>query len=255
MRVTFLGTGAPLHPTRRSTGLLFQADGVPPLLIDACSGMEWFRALAEADVALNALGPIVLTHGHGDHIGGTMGLPLLRSPVHLHGPPAALDAVQGLIQHTYGEFETQPDQLNFNPMQPGETYTLAEAWRVQTFAVPHRVPTYALRVTSPDGMVVAFSADGQACDAMIDCARDADLFICDALVQSTHERATSAVEKLMHPTAQQAGEMAQAANAKALALVHLARFADPQAVLAEAQASTECETRLPEDRDTWELFS
>jgi hypothetical protein len=40
MKITFLGTGAPLHVSRATTGMLVTADGCAPLLIDTCGGIE-----------------------------------------------------------------------------------------------------------------------------------------------------------------------------------------------------------------------
>ena len=45
MEITFLGTGAPLHVSRATIGMLVTADGCAPLLIDTCGGFELARSL------------------------------------------------------------------------------------------------------------------------------------------------------------------------------------------------------------------
>ena len=52
MEITFLGTGAPLHVSRATTGMLVTADGCAPLLIDTCGGFELARNLNSAGFQL-----------------------------------------------------------------------------------------------------------------------------------------------------------------------------------------------------------
>jgi len=51
----------------------------------------------------------------------------------------------------------------------------------------------------------------------------------------------------MHPLAREAGEMAVAAHARALALTHLARFANPEQMLAEACEVVPGPVTVPDD--------
>ena len=46
MEIIFLGTGAPLHVSRATTGMLIRADGGAPLLVDTCGGFELARGLS-----------------------------------------------------------------------------------------------------------------------------------------------------------------------------------------------------------------
>ena len=107
--------------------------------------------------------------------------------------------------------------------------------------------TVALRVAH-GGRTLAFSADSVPCDALVACARDADLFVCDALCAALDgaEHARRARE-LMHPIAREAGEMAVRAGAGALALVHLARYANPANLLAEASEVYTGPLTVPDD--------
>ena len=45
LRVTLLGTGAPLHPDRATTGMIVTAPDCAPLMIDTCGGFELIRQM------------------------------------------------------------------------------------------------------------------------------------------------------------------------------------------------------------------
>src|SRR5262245_43107892 len=45
MKITLLGTGAPLHPDRAMTGMIVTGPNCAPLLIDTCGGLELARQL------------------------------------------------------------------------------------------------------------------------------------------------------------------------------------------------------------------
>jgi ribonuclease BN (tRNA processing enzyme) len=51
----------------------------------------------------------------------------------------------------------------------------------------------------------------------------------------------------MHPVAREAAEMAVAANARSLALTHLARYANPDNLLAEAREVFSGPVVVPDD--------
>ena len=59
----------------------------------------------------------------------------------------------------------------------------------------------------------------------------------------------------MHPTAPEAAEMATAADARALALVHLARYADPKAMLEQAREVFAGPVTIPDDGDVLAIYS
>ena len=254
MRVTFLGTGAPLHPTRNTMGLLVEAAGCTPLLIDSCGGFELMRTLAKAgfkDEQLAELGNIVLTHRHGDHIGGVMALFLALPNVRLYGPEDALEAATKMLETTYPHFSPiRGHHVTSTTVRPGKAYHIG-GFELSFFAVEHRVPTYAVRVGLGE-KALAFSADSLPCDALVACARDADLFICDALCAAT-DASTDAVHALMHPVAGEAADLAERAGAKALALTHLARYATPAKMLEQARSSFSGAITIPEDGDTVEM--
>jgi len=245
VEVTFLGTGAPLAPTRCATGLLVTAPGCAPLLIDTCGGFEVARQIVAAGFALTDIGNVIVTHRHMDHAGGVPALLLANLPLTLYASDDTHAGLDALVAATYPEWP---------PVAGRERVTVAGGERreiggfaVAFVAVTHRVPTLAVRVTA-GGSTLAFSADGLPDAAMRDCARNADLFVCDALcAERDGERWAAQARTLMHPTAREAATLAREAGAKALALVHLARFADAENVRAEAQEAFPGPVSVPDD--------
>jgi ribonuclease BN (tRNA processing enzyme) len=252
MEITLLGTGAPLAPTRCTTGMLLTAPGCDPLLIDTCGGFELVRQLARIGWQMSDLRNIILTHQHLDHIGGMPALALASIPLSLYALAETHAAVHAFLHACFPEFlgpgPESPVEPDIRPVAvvAGERHAVG-GFTVEFFAVEHRVPTVAVRVEQ-GGRAFAFSADGVPGDALVACARDADLFLCDALCAARDGAGWAArVRGLMHPVAREAGEMATAASAKALALTHLARFANPEHMLAEACEVYSGPVTVPDD--------
>lgn len=245
MDVTVLGTGSPMAPERIATGLLVTAPACEPLLIDTCGGFELPRQLARIGQPISELRNVIVTHRHMDHAGGMPALFIATIPLNIYALPDAHTGIRELMAACFPEWPIHPDVQRI-AIAPGEAHEIG-GFAVEFFATEHRVPTVAVRVTHA-GRTLAFSADGLPTDGMVACARDADLFICDALCAARDgaEWATRA-RNLMHPVAREAAEMAVMANARALALVHLARYARPENMLAEARAVFPGPLTVPDD--------
>jgi ribonuclease BN (tRNA processing enzyme) len=249
MEVTFLGTGAPLNPTRATTGLVVTADGCAPLLIDTCGGFELARRLSAAGHTLAGLRNVIVTHRHLDHAGGMMALYLANMPLDIY---ALADTHAGLASIKAGcfpEWELHADAAH-HTIEDGTSRDIG-GFKVEFIAVQHRVPTVAVRISTGQ-KTLAFSADSLPCDALTRTARGADLFICDAIcAERDGEAARTRAKTLMHPTAREAAGTAAAADAARLACVHIGRFGTPAHILEEATAGFRGEIRLPDDCARW----
>lgn len=256
MDIYTLGTGAPLHYTRASTGILIEDKDNPdcsPLLIDACSGFEIIRRLVALGRTAEKHNHVLITHRHGDHIGGIMALAIVASPLHVYGSADVLEAAEALLKITYGDASFSVlSNVHFHEIKAGHQNTIA-GYSIECFDVKHRVPTHAVRITHND-KVLAISADSIPCDALIECAQDADLFICDAIcATSDGEEYVAEARELRHPNAKEAAEMAVQANVKALALVHSARYGTPEKMLAEASSIFSGPVTMPDDNQHYKL--
>ncbi|MGH3744446.1 MAG: MBL fold metallo-hydrolase [Mycobacteriales bacterium] len=95
----------------------------------------------------------------------------------------------------------------------------------------HPVECYGQRVEA-GGRTLAYSADTGACEALVDLARGADLFLCEASFLDGPGNPDG-----VHLCGREAGEYAARAGVGSLLLTHLvAAWGDEQATLAEAKA-------------------
>lgn len=99
--------------------------------------------------------------------------------------------------------------------------------------------------TFTEGKKIVYSGDLMPCESMVELARGADLFVCEAsFTQDLKKRAN----EVGHLTAKQAAELAKKANVKKLVLTHISpRYSDnPTPLLEEAKGVFE-NTELAED--------
>ena len=186
MRVTFLGSGDAFGSGgRHQTCILLEA-GSRRVLLDC--GATSMLAMKRQGVEPLALDAVLLTHLHGDHFGG---LPFLildaqfrrrTQPLVVAGPTGVeyrvLDAMEMMFpgsSRTGRRFEVK--YLELENRRPA---TLAGI-SVKPYEVVHAsgAPPLALRVSFGD-RIVAYSGDTEWTDALLDVARAADLFICEA---------------------------------------------------------------------------
>ena len=178
------------------------------------------RQLSRLGLDPNEVNDAILTHQHGDHIGGVMPLRINQTELRLYGPRDALTAAERLFRITYPMLDSRStSSLTEFPVEPGRIYRIA-GFEVEFYEVLHRVQTFAVRLRFGD-YILAYSADSIVCDGLLACAEEADLFICDALcADSDGPEVASRAHSLMHPTAKEAAELAKAAKVKSLALVY-----------------------------------
>ena len=249
MEITFLGTGAPLHVSRATTGMLVTADGCAPLLIDTCGGFELARNLNSAGFQLAQIRNVIVTHRHFDHSGGLMALFLASMPLDIH---ALDDTYTGICEMKAGSMpDTELHQeVRHHRIEFGERREIG-GLAVEFLQVEHRVPTTAVRITH-GGRTIAFSADSLPCEGLNAAARSADLFICDTMcAERDGDGARNRTRSLMHPTAREAAEISKRAGADRLACVHIARFGSAQNILEEAQTVFGGRVEVPNDGDRY----
>jgi ribonuclease BN (tRNA processing enzyme) len=214
----------------------------------ACSGylvgdgetLVWLDAGAGtlAELLLHAtlpdLGALWISHLHPDHCSdlglvrnalaygrgrGDRTLPVLGPP----GWRAWFDMAVPDAAATLAVFETREHR------DRGEI--AIGGLRLTPFAVRHGIPTFGCRVESDRG-VLAYSADSGPSDALVELARGADLFVCEAYLSLP-----DAGESATVMTPEQAGAIASAARVRRLLLTHLHPDADPAAAVVRAGAT------------------
>ena len=186
-RVTLLGTGAPMHPTRALTGMIVTAPNCQPLMIDTCGGMELPRQMHKAGFSRDAVRNVIVTHKHMDHAGGMNALQLARIPLDIYANSDTQQGIKTVWSGCFPEWKLH-DDIARHEISAGVPRQIG-GFDVEFFDVEHRVPTLAVRITHGN-RTFAFSADCTPCDEAIACADNADFFLCDAICAEAdgHER-------------------------------------------------------------------
>ncbi len=211
-----LGTGASISDPHRTTTMLAFEHERSVIVVD-CGG-DVVQRLMQADVPLDCIDALIITHEHPDHAGG---FPLFmekiwiagrRRPIAVHGIAPAL----AQARRTFASFDTSGweglPSIQWTGIAHEENAAVIETdvWKINATPGIHGVPTIGLRVAGAGGGTVAYSCDTEPCDAICALARG-----CDILV---HE-ATGAFPG--HTTAEDAANIAARAVARRLLLVHL----------------------------------
>lgn len=237
MKLTILGcTGSLPGPEGPASGYLVEAERMPGLVMDMGSGV-----LAQLEQVANPSDVhVALTHLHPDHCSDFPSLMVWRryhptQPAagrHLmFGPAHSEERLGAASADVYGEIDNMADTFAFEQFHDRQTQ-IVDRLRLTPFEVIHPTQTFALRVEEPaTGVTVAYSADSAYTDALVECARGADLFLCEATWGATAQPEIPP----MHLTGQEAGRIATEAGVKKLVLVHIPPWGDPEGALRGAR--------------------
>ena len=162
------------------------------VLVDC--GTTSLVAMRQADVDPLTIDAIALTHLHGDHFGG---LPFLildgqfrrrTAPLTVAGPPGVRERVEAAMEVFFpgSTSVTRRFAVEYVELRDG-TATRVGAVTVTPFVVVHAsgAPAHALRIDDGE-RVVTYSGDTEWTERLLDAARGADLFVCEAY---TYDRA------------------------------------------------------------------
>jgi ribonuclease BN (tRNA processing enzyme) len=157
-------------------------------LIDC--GATSMVALNKLSIRCNDISIILISHFHGDHIGG---LPFFlldanyvlkrQEPLTIVGPPSLKSRYAGVMENAFPG--TKSLDLSFpltlQELEIGQRSQIGPLL-VTAFHVVHddrAGPCLGFRIEA-EGKVIAFSGDTEWTDALIDIGRAADLFICES---------------------------------------------------------------------------
>jgi ribonuclease BN (tRNA processing enzyme) len=203
------------------------------LLLDIGNGST--GALQEA---CGLLGPdaVIVSHLHGDHYLDLVTYTYARRyhpqgqapKLDVYGPSTIRESVAGAYVRDANEL--LDEVYVFRPVER-EGVRQIGPFEVDLRRVNHPVETYGMRITA-GGRTLTYSADTAATDALVDLARDADLFLCEASYLDGDPNPPD-----IHLTGREAGEYAARAGVKKLVLTHLVPWGDADRSLAEAEQS------------------
>lgn len=151
-------------------------------------GASSLVAMRRFGVDPQSVDTVVLSHLHGDHFGGVPFLVLdgqfkrRTRPLTIAGPPGVEARVTAAMEILFPGSAAVERKFAARFVEFGDRMPLQlGACTVTPYEVVHAsgAPPYALRVAA-GGKVVAYSGDTEWTDALLEAAREADLFIAEA---------------------------------------------------------------------------
>ncbi len=262
--IVTLGTGTPRPLPDVMGPATAVVVGQRVFLFDAGEGIE--RRLAAAQLPINGVTALFLTHLHSDHVLGVPDLILTSwifgrdRPFPVFGPAGT----KAMVAHFYEAFgvdikEREYDyggaggyRVSAREISPGVAYDSAGV-RVTAFPVEHgRLKAYGYRIDTPTRSIV-ISGDTRPSETLVRMATGVDVLI--------HEIQPSGVVQLgnrlnidwkkyiagHHTTSMQLGELAARAKPKLLIVYHNARRAPAAQLIADIRRAFSGNVVIAED--------
>ena len=266
-QLVLLGTqGGPIINLQRGETASAVVTANVPYLVDC--GYGTLRALTQAGLRLNDISAAFITHLHDDH---TSDIPALLShkwatnppgPLTVYGPFGTAATIEGAIAFAKANTEIRTvDEgrtAKIDALFKGKDLVVdrvTEVFRdehmtvraVQNTHFPERAKakmsyrSLAYRFTMPDRSIV-FSGDTAYSPDLVELARDADVFVCEAIDTAVYAELLKAAEAEpgglrvdsvphhiieTHSTTEDVGKMASEARVKMVVLNHLVPGSNP----------------------------
>jgi ribonuclease BN (tRNA processing enzyme) len=186
VQLQFLGSGDAFGSGGRFQACFMLRGMDGHVLIDC--GASSLIAMKRAGVEPSEIGWVLLSHLHVDHCGGVPFLILdgqfsrRTRPLVVAGPPGLQNRIEAAMEVGFpgSTLMTRRFTTDFVELPERLTTQIGPAL-VTPFVVDHAsgAPSYALRVEY-GGKVIAYSGDTAWTEALVEVARGADMFICEA---------------------------------------------------------------------------
>lgn len=253
VRITVLGCcGSVSGPDSPASGYLVTAADTPPLVVDFGGGVlgALQRYVDPGDVT------VLLSHLHADHCLDLPGLFVWRryhpnppdGKGELYGPSDTWARLAAASSPEGGELDDFTDIFNIRPWTDGQAVRVGSLDVVPRL-VSHPTESYGMRFTDPSGAVLVYSGDTGICDSVVELARDADVFLCEASWTHAPENRPPHV----HLSGTEAGQIAAKANVSELLLTHIPPWTSREDVISEAKAEFDGPVRAVASGETFEV--
>ncbi len=194
MKIEVIGVGDAFSEKYNSSSFVIKA-GEFHLMIDCCErirkALREAREKSQSGLALEQIDHVLLTHLHGDHVGGLEAYAFYklfvnrRKPQLYAGAPVLAELwenrlkapMQQLYNPDFTELRlmTLEDYFELHPLEPGQSVQIGPL-KVEIFPTRHHIPTFAARF-SLDGRMLGYSADTTFDPALLDFLSPANLII------------------------------------------------------------------------------
>ncbi len=186
IEIQFLGSGDARGSGGRLQTCILARSGGESLLIDC--GASSLIAMNRFSVDPSSIEKVLISHLHGDHFGGIPFLVLdgqfsrRTRPLLIAGPEGVEERVKASMEVFFpGSSKVERKfPVAFAEFVPGRETVLGSLQVIPFEGVhPSGSPSLALRIRWA-GRTITYSGDTEWTEALLDAARDADLFICEA---------------------------------------------------------------------------
>jgi ribonuclease BN (tRNA processing enzyme) len=234
VRITVLGcSGSVVGPDSPASGYLISAPDTPPLVIDFGGGV---LGALQRHADPNSV-HVLLSHLHADHCLDLPGLFVWRryhpSPAKerglMYGPANTWARLGAASSPEGGEIDDFSDIFEIRHWVDNQAVQIGSL-SITPKLVCHPTESYGMRITDPSGATLVYSGDTGFCDALIDLARGADVFLCEA--SWTHSNARP---PKLHLSGIEAGRAAAQAGVGELLLTHIPPWTSREDVISEAK--------------------
>lgn len=252
VRITVLGcSGSVGGPDSPASGYLLSAPDTPPLVIDFGGGvlgaLQRYADPGEVQV--------LLSHLHADHCLDLPGLFVWRRyhpnpPVGravMFGPSDTWMRLAAASSPEGGGLDDFRDIFDIQHWEDGRSVTFG-ALTVEPRLVSHPTESYGMRFTDPSGAVLVYSGDTGVCDSVIELARGADVFLCEASWTHAPDR-----PEHVHLSGTEAGQIAATAGVSELLLTHIPPWTSREDVISEAKAEFDGPVRAVVSGETFDV--
>ncbi|MCH9668232.1 MAG: MBL fold metallo-hydrolase [Actinomycetia bacterium] len=235
VRITVLGcSGSVVGPDSPASGYLVTAPDTPPLVLDFGGGV---LGALQRHVDPNSV-HVLLSHLHADHCLDLPGLFVWRryhptpAPERgvVYGPAATWARLGAASSPEGGEIDDFTDIFEIRHWRDDQPVGIGSL-TVLPRLLCHPTESYGMRITDPSGATFVYSGDTGYCDAVIELARGADIFLCEA--SWTHSPARP---PRLHLSGTEAGRIAARAGVSELLLTHIPPWTSREDIISEAKA-------------------
>lgn len=217
MKLTILGSGTGFpSASRGGPGHLVQS-GDRYLVMDL--GMGTLSKLAQLDISLAQIGPILISHLHPDHTAELVSLLFALKNLNIkRSKRLQLFGCRGFIhlmeklEGIYGDW-IRPTEFDLQIQEMEKDEVFLEDFQIISIPVEHTESSVGFRLTDSSGKILAYSGDTDYCPALVELTKNADLAIMDCSFPD-HKKCPG------HMTPSEVGKIAQKSGCKRVVLTH-----------------------------------